>query len=126
MSADGPGLATKVSRGVAWAGAAQAIIAVADIISVFLVTAYWVPTSYLGIVGSVLPFYTALDYIADLGVSSALIQHDDHTPDRVSTVFWLNLLISAGLFVLLLGLGPLYAWFQHTRVVAWLLIAYGA
>ena len=59
-----------------------------------------------------IPFYTALDYIADLGVSSALIQHDDHTPERVSTVFWFNLLISTGLFVLLLGIGPLYAWIQ--------------
>lgn len=94
-------------------------------ISVFLVTAYWVPTSYLGIVGSVLPFYTALDYIADLGVSTALIQHDDHTPDRVSTVFWLNLLISGGLFVLLLGIGPLYALVEHQPILAWLLIAYG-
>lgn len=126
MSADGPGLGNKVSRGVAWAGAAQAIIAVADMISVFLVTAYWVPTSYLGIVGAVLPFYTALDYIADLGVSTALIQHDDHTPDRVSTVFWFNLLISGGLFVLLLGIGPLYAYVEHQPILAWLLIAYGA
>ena len=111
---------------MAWAGAAQAIIAVADMVSVFLVTAYWVPTSYLGIVGAVLPFYTALDYIADLGVSTALIQHDDHTPDRVSTVFWLNLLISGGLFALLLGIGPLYALVEHQPILAWLLIAYGA
>ncbi len=126
MSADGPGLGTKVARGVAWAGAAQAIIAIADLISLLLVTVFWVPVDDFGVVGAVIPFYTALDYIADLGVSSALIQHDDHTPDRVSTVFWLNLFISGGLFVLLLGIGPLYAWIQHTPVMAWLLIAYGA
>jgi O-antigen/teichoic acid export membrane protein len=126
VSADGPGLGTKVARGVAWAGAAQAIIAIADMISWMLVTIFWVAGDQLGVVGAVIPFYTALDYIADLGVSSALIQHDDHTPERVSTVFWLNMMISTGLFVLLLGLGPLYAWFQHTPLIAWLLIAYGA
>lgn len=126
MSADGPGLGTKVSRGVAWAGAAQAIIAIADIVSVFLVTAYWVSSAEFGLVAPLLPFYTALDYIADLGVSSALIQHDDHTPERVSTVFWLNLLISGGLFLALFPVGALVSWIQNTPVLAWLLIAYGA
>ncbi|MEO8846721.1 MAG: oligosaccharide flippase family protein [Kofleriaceae bacterium] len=126
MSADEPGLGKKVAQGVAWAGGAQAIIAVADLISFLLVTVYWVSTDDLGIVGAVIPFYTALDYIADLGVSNALIQHDDHTPERVSTVFWFNVLISTGLFIMLLGLGPLYAWFQSTPVIAWLMIAYGA
>lgn len=111
---------------MAWAAGAQAIIAVADIISFMLVTVFWVSGDQLGVIGAVIPFYTALDYIADLGVSSALIQHDDHTPDRVSTVFWINLMISAGLFVILLGVGPLYAWFQHTPAMAWLLIVYGA
>lgn len=123
---DEPELGKRVAQGVAWAGGAQAIIAVADLISFLLVTVYWIALDDFGVVGAVIPFYTALDYIADLGVSSALIQHDDHTPDRVSTVFWFNLLVSGGLFVLLLGLGPLYAAIQHTPVIAWLLIAYGA
>ncbi len=123
---DEPALGKRVAQGVAWAGGAQAIIAVADLISFLLVTVYWVSTSDLGVVGAVIPFYTALDYIADLGVSSALIQHDDHTPERVSTVFWFNVLISGGLFLLLLGIGPLYAWIQGNPVFAWLLIGYGA
>jgi len=64
--------------------------------------------------------------MADFGVTSALIGlDDDHTPERVSTVFWFNLLVSTGLFVLLLGLGPLYGWVQHEPVMGWLLVAYG-
>lgn len=125
VSADGPGLGTKVARGLAWAGAAQAVIAVADIISFAIVTMI-VSRADLGIVGAVIPFYTALDYIADLGVASALIAREDSTREQVSTVFWFNVLVSIGLFVLLLGVGPLYAWFQHNSVIAWLLIAYGA
>jgi PST family polysaccharide transporter/lipopolysaccharide exporter len=121
----GPGLSTKVARGVAWAAGGQAVIAIADLISILLVTVFWVSDKDFGIAMAVVPFYTALDYIADAGVTSALIQRDDHTPERVSTVFWFNMLVSSSLFVLLLGFGPLYAWFQHEPVMAWLLIAYG-
>lgn len=126
MSADGPGLHTKVARGVAWSASAQAIIAIADLVSQLLVVALWVPAADYGVAFAVIPFYTALDYIADFGVSAALIQRDDHTPERVSTVFWFNVLVSTGLFLALCGLGPLYGWIQHDPVVGWLLVAYGA
>lgn len=121
----GPSLGTKVNRGVAWATAGQAVIGVADLVSQILIVALWIPAGDLGLAGGAMAFYTALDYIADLGVSSALIQHDDHTPERVSTMFWLNLLITGGLFVVLLGFGPLYGWLEHQPVLGWLLIGYG-
>ncbi len=118
-------LSTKVNRGVAWAAGAQAVIAVADLVSQLLVVALWVSTDDLGLAFAAIPFYTALDYIADLGVTSALIQRDDHTPEAVSTVFWFNVLVSGALFVLLLGVGPLYGLLQGEPIVGWLLAAYG-
>jgi O-antigen/teichoic acid export membrane protein len=124
-SDEGPRLSTKVARGVAWAAGAQAIIAVADIVSVMLVMALWVPVADWGIAALAFPFYTMLDTAADLGVTSSLIQRDDHTPERVSTVFWFNMIISSALFVVLLGLGPLYGWIVGHSIVGWLLIAYG-
>ena len=117
-------LNTKVARGVAWSAAAQAIIAIGDIVSLIVVYAV-IPTEDLGIAQLAVPFYTMLDTAADLGVTSSLIQRDDHTPERVSTVFWLNMMISGVLFVVLLGLGPLYGWAVGHPVVGWLLIAYG-
>src|SRR5262249_6326352 len=90
-----------------------------------LVVALWVSSDDLGLAFAAIPFYTALDYIADFGVTSSLIARDDHTPEIVSTVFWLNLVISGGLFVVLLGLGPLYGWLQGAPIVGWLLAAYG-
>lgn len=118
-------LNAKVNRGVAWAAGAQAVIAISDMVSQLLVVALWVPSKDLGIAMMAFPFYTMLDYCADLGVTSALIQRDDHTPERVSTVFWFNMLVSGGLFLILLILGPLYAWLQGYPVVGWMLIAYG-
>jgi O-antigen/teichoic acid export membrane protein len=120
----GASLSTRVARGVAWSAAAQAVIAIGDMVSLIVVMKL-MPIADLGIAGMAFPFYTMLDTAADLGITSSLIQRDDHTPERVSTVFWLNMLISAGLFLLLLGIGPLYGWLVGIPIVGWLLVAYG-
>jgi O-antigen/teichoic acid export membrane protein len=120
-----PNLSARVARGVAWSGASQAIIALADLVSQALVLAVWVPAEHFGLAMAAHAFYTLLDTAADLGVTSSLIQRDDHTPERVSTVFWFNVLISGGLFLVLLVLGPLYGHLQGHAVIGWLLVAYG-
>ncbi|MFN0247499.1 MAG: oligosaccharide flippase family protein [Kofleriaceae bacterium] len=117
--------AAQVNRGVAWAGAAQAVIAVGDLVSYLVVIAFWVGTADLGVAAAAMTFYVLLDTAADFGVTSALIQRDDHTPERVSTVFWFNMIVSGGLFVVLLLVGPLYAYVLDKPVVGWLLVAYG-
>src|ERR1041385_1737850 len=122
--ADGPRLSTQVNRGVAWAAAAQAVIAVTDLISQLIVLAFWVGAKDYGIASAAVAFYTLLDTAADFGVTSALVQRDAPPREGVSTVFWFNLLISAGLFVLLLGRAPLYGSLQHKPVLGWLLVAY--
>ncbi|HEY0481925.1 MAG TPA: oligosaccharide flippase family protein [Kofleriaceae bacterium] len=123
--ADPPPLSTRINRGVAWAAAAQAVIAVADLVSQIVVVALFVSSEDLGLAAGAIAFYTLLDTAADFGVTSALIQRDDHTPEAVSTVFWFNVMVSTGLFVLLLVLGPLYGRFQGRPVVGSLLIGYG-
>ncbi|HET9621741.1 MAG TPA: oligosaccharide flippase family protein [Kofleriaceae bacterium] len=123
--ADGATLSTKVNRGVAWAAGAQGVIAIADLISQMIVVALYVSNADYGVAAAAFAFYTMLDVAADLGVTSSLIQLDDHTPARVSTVFWLNMMVSGALFVALLVLGPLYGKLQGEAIIGWLLIAYG-
>ena len=116
MSGSDAPLSTRVARGVAWAAGAQAIIAIADLVSIMIVMAYLVPITDFGIASLAFPFYTMLDSAADLGVTASLIQRDDHTPERVSTVFWFNMLISGAMFVVLLVIGPLYGRLEaHTK-----------
>jgi teichuronic acid exporter len=124
-SGEGPRLSTQVNRGVAWAAASQAIIAITDLVSYTVVVALLVGSKELGLAAAAMTFWALLDTAADFGVTSALIQRDDHTPERVSTVFWFNVLVSSGLFVFLCAAGPLYGWATGKSIVGWLLIAYG-
>ena len=64
-----PSLQQQVARGVAWSGAAQALIAVADLVSQMLVLALWVPFEDYGIAMLAFTLYNALDTAADLGVA---------------------------------------------------------
>jgi hypothetical protein len=66
-----------------------------------------------------------LDHATDMGLSSAVIQRDDHSPSKISTAFWLNLLMGMALFGLLLLAAPVYARWQGHPIVASLLIADG-
>ncbi len=125
MTESSEGLSKRINRGVAWTAASQTIVAVSDLVSQLLVVSLWLTNTQFGIAMMAVPLYSILDCAADLGVTSALIQRDDHTPERVSTVFWFNVLLSGALFVVLLVVGPLYGRLQGYDVVGWLLIAYG-
>jgi O-antigen/teichoic acid export membrane protein len=118
-------LSTKINRGVAWTAASQAIVAISDLLSQLIVVSVWLTDAQYGIAMMAVPLYSILDAAADLGVTSALIQRDDHTPERVATVFWFNMLLSLGLFGVLIVVGPLYGKLQGYDIVGWLLIAYG-
>ncbi|MBA3540893.1 MAG: oligosaccharide flippase family protein, partial [Deltaproteobacteria bacterium] len=119
-------LDTKINRGVAWTAASQAIVAVADLVSQLIVVSWFLSYKQFGIAMMAIPLYSILDTLSDFGVTSALIQRDDHTPERISTVFWFNVMLSSGLFLLLLVLGPLYGHMMGYDIVGSLLIAYGA
>lgn len=116
-------LQTEINRGVAWIATSQAIVAIADIIAVLLVVAL-LPQSEYGLMMAAVPFYTVLDVASDFGVTAAIIQRDDHSPERISTVFWFNVLISGGLFLLLLVIGPLYGHVMGHKILGYLLVGY--
>lgn len=123
MSADQ--LQKQINKGVAWTAASQAVVAISDLLSQVIVVAIWLSNRDYGIAMMAVPLYSILDCASDMGVTNALIQRDDHTPEGVSTIFWFNVLLSTALFLLLLVGGPLYGALQGEAVVGWLLIAYG-
>lgn len=116
-----------VHRGIAWASLASSLVGVLDILATILIVGLWLTKEQFGVAVLAISVFPVLDIATDLGLAAAVIQRDDHSKSRISTVFWLNLGMSVSLFALLaLGIGPLIAHIQGKDVIAGLLTAYGA
>jgi len=117
---------SNVSRGLAWLGIASTLVGVLDLVAIVVILNNWISAEEYGIATKCIWIFPLLDQATDLGLSAALIQRDDHTANRVSTVFWINVLLSTTLFGLLLLLAPLLAThFYGHAIIGWMLIAYG-
>lgn len=128
MTGPGPGagMQARVNRGVVWVGIASSMVGVLDVLAFFIMITFWISQEEVGIAWLATSLFPLLDMITDLGLTSAVIQRDDHTEDRISTVFWLNVLLSLVLAALLaLVVGPILSAIQDQPILTWLLAAYG-
>lgn len=118
--------ATNVNRGLAWIGAASSLVGVLDLVAIVLILNTWISAEEYGIATKCIWVFPILDQATDLGLSAAVIQRDDHDEVKISTVFWMNLMIAAALFAALVITAPILAThFYHHAIVGWMLIAYG-
>ena len=118
---------TKVNRGLAWTGLASSAVGFLDIIAYVVVLAFWVTPAEFGVAMIAIALFPALDLATDLGLYAAVVQKDDHSPEKISTIFWLNLAISLLLWLgLATLLGPALAHIQGQPIVKDLLVVYGA
>lgn len=122
---DEPEIRGQVNRGLAWVGTASAAVAVLDIVAHFILLAVWISPEEYGTAIYALSLFPVFDLATDMGLASAVVQHDDHTPSRLSTIFWLNAIMSLVLSAaLVFGLGPALAWLYDRPIVAGLLSMY--
>lgn len=116
----------RVNRGIAWVGLASSTVGLLDIVAYAIILALWISNEQFGVAAVAISLFPALDLLADMGLSAAVIQRDDHSEEKISTVFWLNLVMSLALLVLLaVVIGPGLAWLQGAEIVAPLLTVYG-
>jgi O-antigen/teichoic acid export membrane protein len=119
-------MSTHVNRGLAWLGIGSTAVGLLDIVATLIILNNWISTEQYGIATQCIWIFPLLDQATDLGLSSALIQRDDHTPARISTVFWVNVLLSLAVMAILVPVAPLAAvHFYGNEIVGWMLIAYG-
>lgn len=117
----------QVNRGLAWISAASSVVGLFDIAARAIVIHFFIEIEDYGVVMIAAGLFPALDLITDLGITAALIQRDDHSEEKINTVFWLNVIMSLVVFAALaLGVGPLLAWIHEQPVVAGLLALYGS
>ncbi len=127
MSETSPDISRGVHRGLAWEGLASGLVGLLDILAYGLILALgWVPKEDFGVAALAFSIFPVLDLAMNMGLTAAVIQRDDHTEDRLSTVFWLGLGMSIALFTLLtFGIGPLLSWMHGEPVLTGLLAVYG-
>jgi O-antigen/teichoic acid export membrane protein len=115
----------KVNRGLAWVGAAQSVVSLLDVVSVLLILRFWVSAREYGIAMLAYTLFPALDIVGDLGIAAAVVGGGEKSREELSTLFWLNVLMVAGVVLVLCGVAPLVALLHGLPVVGWMLVAWG-
>ena len=115
----------RISRGLAWIGLGSALIGVLDLAAQILILHFFLSPAEYGVAALVTTLFPFLDQATNMGLASAVIQRDDHSPDKISTVFWLNVLLSVAMFGALALVAPVYARWQGHPVIGPMLLAYG-
>jgi len=114
-----------VNRGLAWIGVASSLVGVLDIVATLLILNFWVSTEDYGIATKCIWIFPLLDQATDLGLSAAVIQHEDQDEATASTVFWLNVAVALALFGILIVLAPFASAFYGHAIVGSMLVVYG-
>jgi len=115
-----------VNRGLAWVGVASSLVGLLDIVAILVILNNWIDAEQYGIATKCIWIFPILDQVTDLGLSAAVIQRDDHSEDRISTVFWINVSIAVLVLGILAGVAPFVATrFYGHAIVGWMLVAYG-
>lgn len=106
QSAEAPSLKLKTARTLKWNSidklSQQVLYAVTGIVLANILS----PEDF-GLVGAILVFQAFATLFVDSGFSNALVQRKDPTATDYSTVFWFNLAMSVGIYVLLWFAAPL-------------------
>jgi len=113
----------KTISAVRWTSIAAVIRAVIQIAQVSILARLLAPQDYgLMAIVSVILSFTAL--FSDFGMNSAYVQRHDVSEEQRSSLFWLNILISSGLFLVLLILSPFIGWiYSDGRLVPLMMLS---
>lgn len=100
----------KSVRGGALTAAAQVIKALLQMISTLVLVRMLTPKDF-GLIGMAVVVTGFIAMFRDLGLSLATVQREDITHEQVSTLFWINLGLSAATMLVTALIAPALAWF---------------
>lgn len=98
-----------VGKRLAWVGAASSAVAVLDILALVLILKFWVGVELYGIATIVVTLFGALELVAELGLTAAIIQRPAHSHEQLSTLFWMSILLSLVIYACVYVTAPLLA-----------------
>ncbi|MBL9013572.1 MAG: oligosaccharide flippase family protein [Myxococcales bacterium] len=126
MPSESKRMDTHVNRGLAWIGVASSLVGVLDLLAILIILNTWISAEEYGIATKCVWIFPILDQATDLGLSAAVIQRDDHSESKISTVFWINTGIALFLFAVIAVFAPILAvGFYGHAVIGSMLLVYG-
>ena len=109
-------LGSRTARGGAVTIVSHGLKFALSIVATAILARLLTPQDY-GLVGMVAVFTGFVAMFKDLGLSLATVQRAEISYDQISTLFWINVTISAAITLLMILLAPLilHTWRQHRR-----------
>ncbi|MEH7308644.1 teichuronic acid biosynthesis protein TuaB [Neobacillus drentensis] len=108
---------SQLHKGVKWTGISTLIITAIQIIQ-FALLGKVMSISEFGLVGMITTIVVFAQILLDLGIGSAVIQKQEVSTRVLSSLFWLNVVVGIGLFVILFLFSPLIAmYFQRSELI---------
>ncbi len=106
--------------GAKWSGASIAYTTVVNLVTTAILARLLSPSDF-GLLGMMTVVIGLVGFLADAGVSNAIIYHQDATTEELSSLYWLNFLVGAAIFILILLSRPLaVAFFKEPRLSTYL------
>lgn len=107
----------QLHKGVKWTGVSTLMVTAVQIIQ-FAFLGKVMSISEFGLVGMITTIVVFAQILLDLGFGTAVIQKEEVSTRVLSTLFWLNVVVGIGLFVLLSLFSPLIAtYFQRNELI---------
>lgn len=113
----------KTFSAVRWTTLNSSVRALLRVASIAVLARILVPEDY-GLIAVVSLVLGIGALFADLGLNSAFVQSREVTPEQRSSLFWLNVAMSAGLALIVIALSPLFAqFFGDLRLIPLLMLS---
>jgi O-antigen/teichoic acid export membrane protein len=114
-------LKQKAISGVKWTTLSTIITAITQLLQISILARYLEPSAF-GLIAIIMVVIGFSQMFVDFGVSSAIIHKQNVTAEQLSTLYWLNILSSIVVFMVIVGLSPFIASFYHESVLTQLII----
>lgn len=123
-SSDDASFSWQVIRSFLYSGVGTTVSKVLNVVAL-LVVLKLISTSAFGIASIVLAIFSILRAVTELGLGVAIVQAQDITRAEIDSLFWLSLLISGSIYLLLVASAPLIGQFYGQSQISPLLQVYG-
>jgi len=109
---EGRSLRGSAVRGVKWTSVSMVATTVIGLVQLAILTRLLSRTDF-GLMAMIATVIGFAQVYADMGFSGAIIYRQDSSRDVLSSLYWLNLMGSAVIFVIMIAVSPLVAAFFH-------------